>query len=196
VKNGQALTSSLLSFARREVLQTSRASLNQIIAGTREMIRLTIGSKIELRIETDPDLWPVFVSEQQIELAVINLAINSRDAMPDGGVLTITGCNIDLTGTEKGGLQGRFVLLRIVDTGTGMAPEVLARATEPFYTTKSAGKGTGLGLNMVRTTIESMGGILRIDSIEGCGTTVSIYLATTESVAAPAYHPTELVNEA
>lgn len=95
VKNGQALTLNLLSFARREVLQTSRASLNQIIAGTREMIRLTIESKIELRIETDPDLWPVFVSKQQIEPAVINLAINSRDAIPDGGVLTLTACNIE-----------------------------------------------------------------------------------------------------
>jgi len=116
--------------------------------------------------------------------------------MLDGGVLTITACNIDSTETAKGTLPERFVRLSIADTGTGMAPEVLARATEPFYTTKLAGKGTGLGLNMVRTTIESMGGILRIDSIEGRGTTVSMYLVAKEGVAAPASHTAGLINEA
>lgn len=196
VKSGQALTSSLLSFARREVLQTSPASLHQMIADTREMVRLTLGAKIALRIDAEPALWPVLVSEQQIELAIINLAVNARDAMPDGGVLTITACNVDAADAAVGVLPGRFVRLSIADTGIGMAPEVLARATEPFYTTKSAGKGTGLGLNMVRTTVESMGGVLCIESVLGQGTTVSIYLARAQNSAVTAYRPAALLREA
>jgi len=180
VKSGQALTSSLLSFARREVLVISPANLNQIVEDTREMIRLTVGPKIKVDIDTDPALWPALVSEQQIELAIINLAVNARDAMPDGGVLTVATRNV--TVVESGGdlPPGHLVKLTVTDTGTGMAPDVLARATEAFYTTKSAGQGTGLGLSMVRSTTESMGGALRIASVPGQGTTVSVYLARSD----------------
>ncbi len=181
LKNGRALTSSLLSFARREAVETCSANLNQVIADIREMIRMTLGSHIELRIETDPALWPVLIDEQQIELALINLAVNSRDAMPDGGTLTITASNVDIAEPGVDTAAGSFVRLSIADTGAGMTPDVLARATEPFYTTKAAGKGTGLGLNMVRMATESMGGTLRIDSIVGQGTTVSLFLARAAS---------------
>lgn len=177
VKSGKALTSGLLAFARREVLETRPADLNQIVTDMSEMLRLTVGARIDVRIDTAPDLWPVLVSEQQVELAIINLAANARDAMPNGGMLTVSTRNVDTVESESNVPTGKYVRLTVADTGTGMAPDVLARATEAFFTTKSAGKGTGLGLNMVKSTAAHMGGSLHIASVLGQGTSVSLHLA-------------------
>lgn len=176
VKCGQALTSGLLAFARREELILRAADLNELISGIHEMVRLTLGARIELQVEATPDLWSVLISEQQIELAIINLVVNARDAMPDGGTVRITTANKTVTAPELQLDPGDYVCLSVADTGAGMPAPVLARATEPFFTTKSAGKGTGLGLSMVGSTATGLGGAIHIASEPGKGTVVSLYL--------------------
>jgi len=175
VKCGHALTSALLAFSRREEIATETTSLNRLIVNIHEMVRFTVGSHIDVRIDTDPALWNVKVSAQQVELAIVNLAINARDAMPEGGTLTIRTGNTTLPTPDGNLAPGDFACLAMTDTGEGMPADVLARADEAFYTTKPAGKGTGLGLSMVRSTVENTGGKLKITSMLGQGTTVLLY---------------------
>ena len=175
VERGERLTSQLLAFARRQPLAVARLDLNDTLRQMVELMARTVGSKV--RIETDfaPDPWPVDADATQLELAVINLAINSRDAMPEGGVLRVRTFTTILT-DGGAGEAGDFVGLEITDTGTGMPPEILARAFEPFFTSKGPGKGTGLGLSLVYGFARQSGGSASIRSEVGRGTTVTLLL--------------------
>jgi CheY-like chemotaxis protein len=170
-----ALTHRLLAFARRQPLDTKPSDINQIVLGMEDMLRRTLGERVELQTMLAGDLWPALTDVNQFESAVLNLAINARDAMPDGGRLTIETGNthLDVGDPEA----GDYVAIRVTDTGTGMPAEVVDRAFEPFFTTKPVGLGTGLGLSMIYGFAKQSRGHLRIHSEEGRGTTIKLYLA-------------------
>jgi CheY-like chemotaxis protein len=173
------LTARLLTFARRRSLDAVLIDLNEHVLGMMDLLRRTIGETISLSASLAPDLWVVRSDLSEIESAVLNLAINARDAMPSGGRLILETCNAvlaedDLAG-EFGVKPGRYVRLSVSDTGMGMAPDVLARAFEPFFTTKQAGKGTGLGLSVIYGFAKQSGGHATIYSELGHGTTVNVY---------------------
>jgi PAS domain S-box-containing protein len=177
---GARLTARLLTFARRRALDAVLVDLNEYVLGMMDLLRRTIGETISLSASLVPDLWIVRADLSEIESAVLNLAINARDAMPTGGKLILETCNVelgedDLAG-EFGVKPGRYVRLSVSDTGIGMAPEVLARAFEPFFTTKQAGKGTGLGLSVIYGFAKQSGGHATLYSEVGRGTTVNVYL--------------------
>lgn len=180
---GKKLTGQLLAFARRQPLTVARVDINSQLRRMTELLSQTVGSGIKPGYDLAPDLWPVDTDATQLELAVINLAINARDAMPAGGELRLRTFNTTLSpgafdeGPSKG---GDFVGLEISDTGTGMTPEVLARAFEPFFTSKEPGKGTGLGLSMVYGFARQSGGSASIRSEIGRGTTVTLLLPRAE----------------
>lgn len=179
VKRAAALTQRLLAFSRRQTLDPKPSSINTILAGMEELILRSIGPAIELQRATNDDLWTTFVDVSQLENALLNLCINARDAMPDGGRLTIATLNQALdhrTAMQIGLSEGDYVRLSVADTGTGMPPDVIARAFDPFYTTKPIGQGTGLGLSMVYGFAGQSGGSARIESEMGRGTTIAIYL--------------------
>ena len=172
IERGEKLTSQLLAFAQRRPLTVARLDLNEVLRRMTELLARTVGSGV--RIETDlmPDPLPVDADATQLELAVINLAINSRDAMPEGGVLRVRTFRTTLPGRAA----GDFVGLEICDTGTGMPSEILARAFEPFFTSKPPGKGTGLGLSLVYGFARQSGGSASIRSEVGRGTAVTLLL--------------------
>jgi two-component system NtrC family sensor kinase len=179
VERAEKLTSQLLAFARRRPLTVTRLDLNDVLRQMSELLARTVGS--EVRIETDfaPGLWPVDADATQFELAVINLAINSRDAMPNGGMLRVRTFNESLpdpASRDRLDQTADFVGLEISDTGAGMPPEILARAFEPFFTSKEPGKGTGLGLSMVYGFARQSGGSASIRSEVGHGTNVTLLL--------------------
>ena len=178
---GAKLTESLLAFARKQHLDPVVADLNAIVVDMSEMLRQSIGTSIEIRHSLAPGLWLVLIDIGQIETALLNIAINARDAMPQGGVLLIETANVPVGSAELplevAGQQCILVSLR--DTGTGMSPEVIERAFEPFFTTKEIGKGTGLGLSMVFGVVRQSGGTVRIRSRLRGGTTVQVYLPRT-----------------
>ncbi|EIJ48773.1 multi-sensor hybrid histidine kinase [Herbaspirillum sp. GW103] len=174
-----SLTQRLLAFARRQTLAPRATSVNALIGGMEELIRRTIGPSISLEVVTAVALWPTFVDGPQLESALLNLCINARDAMPEGGRLTIETANKWLEGTwaqERDLAPGQYVCVSVTDNGTGMPPDVLARAFDPFFTTKPLGEGTGLGLSMVYGFARQSGGQVRLYSEVGQGSTVSIYL--------------------
>src|SRR5262249_45137174 len=148
--------------------------LAALVHETRDILRSTLGAHVEISIDLPDGLWAVEADRNQLENALLNLAINSRDAMPQGGAFAIAGANTSLdaeyASAHPEAEPGDFVLLSVRDTGMGMAPEVLERATQPFFTTKDAGKGTGLGLSMVHGFVKQTGGHLSIDSEVGRGT--------------------------
>jgi PAS domain S-box-containing protein len=186
---GKALTKRLLAFSRREPLATERVDVNASIEELSEMLTRSLGAGIRIGKRLSADLWPAVADRNQIELAMMNLAINARDAMPVGGTLSIESRNETITENEVEGLDpGDYVTISIADTGSGMVPDVLAHALEPFFTTKEAGKGTGLGLSMVYGAMRQLGGGLKIASEPGKGTQVTLYLprAEAETLAAPA----------
>jgi PAS domain S-box-containing protein len=171
-----ALTHRLLAFARRQSLNNSAVDVNRMIASMEELLRRTIGESIELHIECNEDLRLTHTDEHQLENALLNLVINARDAMPDGGRVIISSENIDVEGRSGEVLQGNYVRLSVRDTGSGMSGDVLGRAFDPFFTTKPIGQGTGLGLSMVYGFVKQTGGHVQIDSAEGEGTVVHLYL--------------------
>ena len=175
-----ALTHRLLAFARRQPLDPRATDANALLLGMTDLIERSISEAVELRIVTEANLWSTLCDPHQLENAVLNLAINARDAMPDGGTLTIETCNTTLTQTaaeqQTGSRPGPYVCVRVSDTGTGMSPEVIARAYDPFFTTKPLGQGTGLGLSMIYGFARQSGGHTRIESEVGRGTSISIYL--------------------
>jgi two-component system, NtrC family, sensor kinase len=175
VERGERLTSQLLAFARRQPLTVARLDLNDTLRQMVELMARTVGSMV--RVETDfaPDPWPVDADATQLELAVINLVINSRDAMPEGGVLRVRTFKTTLPDGVSGEAAD-FVGLEISDTGAGMPPEILTRAFEPFFTSKGPGKGTGLGLSLVYGFARQSGGSASIRSEVGRGTTVTLLL--------------------
>lgn len=180
---GAKLTGQLLAFSRTQKLDLRATDINDVLRRSDELLAQTIGPLIELRLRPDPAIPPAIADSNQLELALLNLAINARDAMPEGGRLTIaTGQQV--IATDKGGgddegehlKSGRYVVISVADTGTGMPPEVRARALEPFFTTKGIGKGTGLGLAQVYGIARQSGGGIQIESAVGRGTTVRILL--------------------
>ena len=185
-----ALTHRLLAFSRRQRLDPKASNLNQRIGGMTELCRRTVGPAIAVEIELSPDLWPTLCDPNQLDNALLNLVINARDAMPDGGRLTIRTANAGQSGDDPSAMPaGEFVVVTVTDTGTGMAPEVVARAFDPFFTTKPLGQGTGLGLSMIHGFVEQSGGQISLNSVPGQGTTVSIslprHLGATDDAAGP-----------
>jgi len=170
----------LLAFARKQPLQPHNVDLNKAVADIAKLLRPTLGEQIEIATILTKDVTPVHIDASQLASAVVNLAINARDAMPNGGKLLLETCNTVLDETYVAAnpdtLPGHYVMLAISDTGTGMPPEVLERVFEPFFTTKEIGKGTGLGLSMVYGFVKQSGGHINIYSEEGVGTTIRLYL--------------------
>jgi signal transduction histidine kinase len=174
-----ALTHRLLAFSRRQTLDPQPVALEQLVIGLEDLIQRSIGPQIALEREADPRLWLTHIDGLQLENALLNLCLNARDAMPDGGRIRIVLSNerLDETQAERQALpQGDFVRLSVGDTGSGMSDEVLARVFDPFFTTKPLGQGTGLGLSMVHGFVLQSGGEIRIDSAPGVGTWVHLYL--------------------
>jgi PAS domain S-box-containing protein len=194
-QRAEALTRQLLTFARREVVQTRSVDLNAIVSDTEKLLRRTIGEHVEVRTLLAPDLWAACGDQSQIEQVILNLSINGRDAMPDGGMLTIATRNVELDdqcGARHPGLQpGRYVHMLVSDTGAGMDADVVEHAFEPFFTTKPAGEGTGLGLATVYGIVTSTGGHIELKSRPGHGTGVAVWLpvSTEPAEAAPACLP-------
>src|SRR5215831_3624534 len=184
---GASLTESLLAFARKQRLDPVPANLNSIVVEISEMLPRSIGASVEVTNVLAKDLWPVLVDVSQIETALLNVALNARDAMPGGGDLVIETANIPAKDKElPAEVVGQdCVLVSLRDTGTGMSPEVIERAFEPFFTTKEIGKGTGLGLSMVFGVVRQSGGAVRVRSRLREGTTVQIYLPRTIEAKAP-----------
>ena len=181
-ERGAQLTSQLLAFSRRQRLQPTSLNANDVISGMGDMLARTIGPHIRIEMRLDPHLWNALVDRAQIEVVILNLALNARDAMPSGGRLTIVTTNLDHVPSALSSdlTPGEYVAISVSDTGTGMTPQVLARAFEPFFTTKEQGRGTGLGLSQLYGFAKQSGGTVKIDSTEGQGTTVTMYLPRTE----------------
>jgi PAS domain S-box-containing protein len=176
IDRGARLTQQLLAFARQQPLQAETRNLNRIITGFETVLRRAVNPNIEFVVELDRKAHSALIDSARFESALLNLVVNARDAMPDGGRLAITSANLSV-GAESGALApGDYVKVTVADTGTGMPPEVAARVFEPFFTTKEVGKGTGLGLSQVYGFIKQSGGEVLIDSKPGEGTAVSIYL--------------------
>ena len=174
-----ALTHRLLAFARRQTLDPKPTNANQMVADMEELVRRTAGPGVQLETVLAIGLWPTLCDSHQLENAILNLCINARDAMPDGGRLTIETANMwldDRAARERDMQPGQYVAISVSDTGTGMSPEVVARAFDPFFTTKPTGQGTGLGLSMIYGFARQSEGQVRIYSELGEGTTVRIYL--------------------
>jgi signal transduction histidine kinase/ActR/RegA family two-component response regulator len=177
-ERGAKLTGQLLAFARKQQLAPRVVSLNELVSSMGDLLLQTIGVTIRIETVLEKDLWPVLIDPTQLELVILNLAINSRDAMPHGGRLTVATRNVGMTDARRlAGLQhGDYVAISVSDTGSGMTREVAAKAFEPFFTTKGAGQGTGLGLSQVLGFAQQSGGEVRVDSRIGQGTTVTILL--------------------
>jgi CheY-like chemotaxis protein len=178
-KRAAALTHRLLAFSRRQTLDPRPTSVNGLIAGMEELVRRTVGPAVTIEVVGAVGLWTALVDPNQLENALLNLCINARDAMPEGGRITIETANkwLDVRAARERDLEpGQFLSLCVTDTGTGMTPEVIARAFDPFFTTKPLGEGTGLGLSMIYGFARQSGGQVRIYSEVGQGTTVCLYL--------------------
>ncbi len=173
---GAKLTAQLLAFSRRQKLNPKLVNANQLIPEFQGLIRQAVGEGCEVRLRTDERLWPCHVDPSLLETALLNLALNGRDAMPDGGVLEIETRNVVLDEGSMPVPPGSYVRLSVTDTGCGMPPEVRDRVFEPFFTTKEVGKGTGLGLSMVYGFVRQSGGHVAVESAPGAGTTVALYL--------------------
>ena len=190
------LTHQLLAFGRREVVRPRVLDLNGVIREVEQLLLRTLGEHIQLHTELEPALWPVLADPGQVEQVLVNLAVNARDAMPAGGTLTVHTANHVVTGEQRNSRlrppapPGRYVRLRIADTGTGIPPEVLERVFEPFFTTKAPGEGTGLGLATVYGIVTQAGGYATLQSAVGAGTAFVALLPVTEeqpaTVPAPA----------
>ena len=183
-RSAASLTQQLLAFGRRQMLQPVVLDLNHVVGKVESMLRPLIGETIELETILDPTLGGVLVDPGQIDQVLMNLVVNARDAMPEGGTITIATANVVLDSEfarrHVGAVPGRYVSLTIRDAGCGMTPDVLARVFEPFFTTKGPGKGTGLGLSTVFGLVKQSGGYITIESTPGVGTTVTTYLPTVD----------------
>ncbi|MBN8945299.1 MAG: response regulator [Rhizobiales bacterium] len=177
---GTELTERLLAFGRVQATNTALTDLRELLPPLMRMLRRTLGDSITVSLRIDAGLDPLDINRVQLETSLLNLAINARDAMPDGGDLRFDACNVTIVPEDINGvpglLPGRYVLLSVIDAGHGMSPAVRARALEPFFTTKAPGHGSGLGLAMVDSFVRLSGGRLAIDSAPGRGTTVNLYL--------------------
>ncbi|MCD6073473.1 MAG: sensor hybrid histidine kinase, partial [Rhodospirillales bacterium] len=193
---GTDLNRRMLAFARRQSLQPERVDVEGLLTSMRTLVERAVGGRVFVRMsigaQAETPIWPISVDLTQLEAAIINLAVNARDAMPDGGTLTIETANAVVDATYRAShpdiKPGDYVCISISDTGVGMTPEVQTRAFEPFFTTKSFDKGSGLGLSMVFGFVQQSGGYINIYSELGRGTVVRLYLPRADADAAPAIH--------
>ncbi|WP_119680762.1 response regulator [Indioceanicola profundi] len=193
VERAASLTSKLLTFARQQPLEPKSVHLGRVAQNILDMLRQTIGGGIELETRVDSDLWNAMVDPVQVENAILNLAVNARDALQGQGKVTIEIANTMLDGTDTSnqrGASGEFVMLKVSDNGPGMSPDVLAHAFEPFFTTKPVGEGTGLGLATVHGFAKQSGGHVEIRSELGRGTAVTIYLPRSPALEEEIVRPT------
>ena len=182
-KRGASLTQRMLAFARRQELDAQPLDLAGLVIGMSELLERSLGGAVQLKLEMAAGLPQVRADENQLELALLNLSVNARDAMPNGGVIRIHAGTAQARESD-GLVPGSYLRLTVEDSGEGMSEEVLARATEPFFTTKGVGKGTGLGLSMVHGMAAQMGGRLVLKSVPGRGTTAEIWLPATSGDSA------------
>jgi signal transduction histidine kinase/CheY-like chemotaxis protein len=183
-QRGAGLTKQLLAFSRRQSLAPEAVDLERQIGSMRELLDRSLRGDVHVRLEFAPDLWPIEVDPGELELVLLNLAVNARDAMPEGGTILVRAENVP----ASPGSAGDFVRLSVVDTGTGMPPEVRARVFEPFFTTKDIGKGSGLGLAQVHGFATQSGGTVEIESEAGQGTSVMLLLPRSERTPAADRH--------
>src|SRR6185437_12043883 len=178
IERGSQLTRQLLAFGRRQRLSPQAVDLNAILADTVRLLASVLGQRITVALQSNQEVWPVFVDPGQIEHAILNLALNARDAMPEGGTITIGTVNLpEVPRAVAADLSpGGYVELSVADTGGGMTEDILTRAVEPFYTTKEPGQGSGLGLSQVYGISRQSGGTMLIESEPGGGTTVRLFL--------------------
>jgi len=186
-QRGAALTSQLLSFARRQSVNPQTIDVGDSIFSVRDVLDTGLGSAIELQIEADNGIWPITVDRAEFETALVNLVINARDAMPQGGNVTVQAKNVFV---DDGVAKGDFVAIKVRDTGTGIPDDVLAKIFDPFFTTKPIGKGTGLGLSQVHGFVHQAGGTIAVDSELGKGTSFTVCLP--RSTAALTRRPEQL----
>ena len=186
-QRGAALTSQLLSFARRQSVNPQTIDVGDSIFSVRDVLDTGLGSAIELQIEADNGIWPIKVDRAEFETALVNLVINARDAMPQGGNVTVQARNVFV---DDGVTKGDFVAIKVRDTGTGIPDDVLAKIFDPFFTTKPIGKGTGLGLSQVHGFVHQAGGTIAVDSELGKGTSFTVCLP--RSTAALTRRPEQL----
>jgi len=181
-QRGALLTQRLLAFSRRQALEPRPVDANDLVSGILDLLRRTLGEDVTIETVLPADVWKIMVDPAQLESAILNLAINARDAMSQGGRLVIETMNTRIDDQEAGSelLAGDYLVLAVSDTGAGMSPEVVTRAFDPFFTTKEVGKGSGLGLSMVYGFAAQSGGTARIYSEEGMGTTVRLYFPRAE----------------
>ncbi|MBB1596441.1 ATP-binding protein [Achromobacter sp. UMC46] len=177
-RKAAALTHRLLAFSRRQPQDPKATDVNRLVAGMEDLIRRSIGPGITLDLACEPDLWPAWVDRHQLENALLNLCLNARDAIPGHGTLGIATRNVVLDAgqaQERGLAPGDYLVLRVTDTGCGMAPDTVQRIFEPFFTTKSAGQGTGLGLSMLYSFVRQSRGQVQVSSRPGEGTAMTLY---------------------
>jgi len=191
---GAALTQRMLAFGRRQYLHFETVAIPPLLDGMADLLARTIGPPVSVRIETAAEMRPARADANQVELLVLNLAVNARDAMPDGGTILISAAEETVGETDPHVARlvpGRYVRITVSDTGTGMDEPTRARAFEPFFTTKPVGRGSGLGLSMVQGVAEQSGGGVMIESVRGMGTSVTLWLPCDEADAMPAGTPAE-----
>jgi signal transduction histidine kinase len=176
VDRAAALVKSLLAVARQQPLTFGSVDANDTIRGMQDLLTGTLAAQGKLKLDLDPDLWRARADKTQLEMAILNLAVNARDAMTHPGLVAVSTANVMVAPGEVDGLTGEFVRVAVQDTGSGMPPDVLARAFEPLFTTKAPGKGTGLGLASIYGFARQCGGAATINSEPGRGTKVTIYL--------------------
>jgi signal transduction histidine kinase len=175
-QRGASLTQRMLAFARQQDLRTASADLGTLVSGMQELLRRSLGPNYELHLHIEPHLPPAEVDAHQVELAILNLAINARDAMPDGGVIELRVDQKQVTKDLERLGPGTYLRIQVADTGVGMDQATLSKAIEPFFSTKPLGKGTGLGLSMTHGLAVQLGGLLELDSEVGKGTTATLWL--------------------
>lgn len=178
-ERGARLTTQLLAFSRRQRLDPRPIDVNQVVGSMRDLLQSSIGGGVQLQTELTAELWPAHVDPTHLELVVLNMAVNARDAMQVGGAITIETANVHVQARStrpEEPAPGHYVMIAVSDTGSGIAPEVLDRVFEPFFTTKEVGKGSGLGLAQVYGFAQQSGGGVRIETQVGVGTTVRVYL--------------------
>jgi len=174
---GETLTRQLLMFSRRQTLNPRTVCPARTIAAFEDVLASSVSGNVELHVSVPPTVWPLSIDISEFELALVNLVVNARDAMPEGGQITLSATNATLDGEETAErLRGDFVAITVADTGVGIAPDVLSKIFEPFFTTKDPGKGTGLGLSQVYGFAQQSGGVVAVDSGLGRGTEITIYL--------------------
>src|SRR3954447_11493383 len=189
-QRGASLTRQLLAFSRRQHLRPEPVDIALQIGGMRELLDRSLRGDVHVEFDFPEDLWPVEVDPGELELVILNLAVNARDAMPNGGTILVRGEN--LAGFDEDEISGDYVRLSVVDRGVGMSPEILARVFEPFFTTKDVGKGSGLGLAQVHGFATQSRGMVRIKSIVDEGTSIELYLPRSRNVPSGERHLIDL----